>query len=89
MDTTNQQNARSVDALAVLRRHALSHNALAVSDAYSAQEAPRLARAYDRVAELIDKARSAARALEDSDDPKLRMHGRMLMAAAERAGGAS
>jgi len=44
----------AVDVLAVLRRHAESHRASADSDAYSAQEAPRLEYAVTAVAKLIE-----------------------------------
>ncbi len=43
-----------VDVLAVIRRHAESHRALADTDAYSAQEAPKLEATCAAVTELID-----------------------------------
>jgi hypothetical protein len=42
------------DVLATIRRHADSHRAMAETDAYSAQEAPRLEAALAAVAELIE-----------------------------------
>lgn len=45
-----------VDVLAVILRHSDSHRQNAGSDAYSAQEAPKLERAYSAVAELIEAA---------------------------------
>lgn len=51
-----------VDVLAVLRRHAESHRASAGSDAYSAQEAPRLQYAVSVVAELIEAVEAYAEA---------------------------
>lgn len=45
-----------VDVLAVILRHADSHRQNAGSDAYSAQEAPKLEMAYSAVAGLIEAA---------------------------------
>ena len=50
--------------LAAIRRHAESHRALAGSDAYSAQEAPRLEAALTAVEALIDAARLGRNALD-------------------------
>lgn len=47
----------ALDVLAVLERHAESHEAMAVSDSYSAQEAPRLRAAIAAVRELYDEDR--------------------------------
>lgn len=54
-------NDKPVDVLAVLAKHARSHRSLAQSDAYSAQEAPKLAAALSAVAELIGAASDAER----------------------------
>lgn len=43
--------------IATIRRHAEAHRALAGSDAYSEQEAPRLEAALAAVAELIEAAK--------------------------------
>lgn len=48
--------SRPVDVLEVILRHADSHRSNAVSDAYSAQEAPKLEAAYSAVAELMEAA---------------------------------
>lgn len=53
---TTDNKTLAVDVLAVLRRHAESHRASAGSDAYSAQEAPRLEGAVAAVTELIEEA---------------------------------
>lgn len=54
MTTDKTPSTLAVDVLAVFRRHAESHRASAGSDAYSAQEAPRLEGAVAAVAELIE-----------------------------------
>jgi hypothetical protein len=54
-------NTRSIDALAVIRRHAESHRRSAEVDAYSAQEAPRLEAALAAFEALV-KAAKAVRA---------------------------
>lgn len=61
MTTDKTPATLAVDVMAVLRRHAESHRASAGSDAYSAQEAPRLEGAVAAVAELIE-ATTALRA---------------------------
>jgi hypothetical protein len=43
-----------VDVLAVIRKHAETHRALAGSDAYSEQEAPKLEATHAAVADLIE-----------------------------------
>lgn len=55
--------------LATIRRHAESHRALAGSDAYSAQEAPRLEAALAAVAELIEAADFTADLLHEYGAP--------------------
>jgi hypothetical protein len=50
------RDTKAVDVLATIRRHAASHLSLAGSDAYSAQEAPKLVGAALAVAELIEAA---------------------------------
>ncbi|MDE2427017.1 MAG: hypothetical protein KGO96_14050 [Elusimicrobia bacterium] len=50
-------SAPKVDVLAVIRKHAEAHRALAGSDAYSAQEAPKLEATLAAVAELIEAAK--------------------------------
>jgi len=52
--TAIQAQTAAVDVLAVIRRHAESHRSAAASDAYSAQEAPRLEAAFAAFAELIE-----------------------------------
>jgi hypothetical protein len=51
---TSQALNRSVDVLQVIARHRDAHKSLSETDAYSAQEYPRLAATYDAVAELIE-----------------------------------
>lgn len=45
------------DVLTTIRRHAEVHRMLAISDAYSEQEAPRLERAQSAVSELVEAAK--------------------------------
>lgn len=59
MTTDKTPATMAVDVLAVLRRHAESHRASAGSDAYSAQEAPRLEGAIAAVAEMIEAMQKA------------------------------
>lgn len=53
-------NNERIDVLAVLDKHVESHMRMAVSDAYSAQEYPKLREARVAVAELIAAAREAS-----------------------------
>lgn len=46
--------SRSFDVLIVVTRHAESHRASAETDAYSAQEAPRLEEACAAIAEMME-----------------------------------
>ena len=57
-----------VDVLAVIRRHAESHRAAADTDAYSAQEAPKLEATCAAVAELIDALKAAERKLVELEN---------------------
>ena len=50
----------NIDILEVIRRHAESHRSLAESDAYSAQEAPRLEAAISVIEELLSSADECA-----------------------------
>lgn len=61
--------SEQIDVLAVIRRHAKSHRAMAETDAYSAQEAPRLEAALSVVAELIEAHKRIA-ALDPETDSK-------------------
>ena len=80
--------------LAVIRRHAASHRALAETDAYSAQEAPRLEATLAAVAALIeadvefDAARAefyaVARERETANERYMRQ-GRYIRAGKRRA----
>jgi hypothetical protein len=55
------RDAKELDVLAVIRRHAALHLSLAGSDAYSAQEYPRLVTTALAVAELIEALKLAQR----------------------------
>lgn len=94
METANSAPA-PVDVLATIRRHAEAHRALASSDDYSAQEAPRLEAARDAIAKLVEVSDGAMVALANHADPVLRSLGRELAVAraafgpvVHRAGGA-
>ncbi len=52
--------AQQVDVLAVLDQQLVTHQALAVSDAYSAEQAPRLEAAIAAVRELVAIAQRVA-----------------------------
>ena len=65
----------------VLQRHADSHRRLAGSDAYSAQEAPRLQAAVEAIAQLVEVAGAAQKKLHGHEDPALRSLGRELSVA--------
>ncbi len=78
--TAIQAQTADVDVLAVIRRHAESHRSAAASDAYSAQEAPRLEAAFAAVAELIE-------ADDEYDEAWRSMAGRTNTAARREAAG--
>lgn len=63
---TMREQAPAESPLDTIRRHAESHRALAESDAYSAQEAPRLEAALATLAELIEVAGDMADRLDDA-----------------------
>jgi hypothetical protein len=51
-------SGKAIDVLAVLARHRDSHVAAAATDAFSAQEAPRLTAAHDALAALLALAKN-------------------------------
>jgi len=59
-----------VDYLEVIRKHAESHNSIAASDAYSAQEAPKLEAALQAVHDLVEAAGVVLWELRDRSDAK-------------------
>lgn len=61
---------KKIDILDVIKKHAESHRALAGSDAYSAQEAPKLEAAWDAIHELVDAAGVVLWELRDRSDAK-------------------
>lgn len=71
----------NVDYLEVIRKHAESHSALSGSDAYSAQEAPKLEAALQAVHDLVEAAGVSLWELRDRSDAK-----KQLIAALEKFG---
>lgn len=59
-----------INILDVIKKHAESHRALAGSDAYSAQEAPKLEAAWEAIHELVDSAGVVLWELRDPSDAK-------------------
>jgi len=60
----------NVDYIELIRKHAESHSAIAVSDAYSAQEAPKLEAALQALNDLVEAAGVVLWELRDNSDGK-------------------
>lgn len=73
--------------LATIERHAASHASLSGSDAYSAQEAPRLECAAKAINDLLEVVAAARKALLESGDATNRSLGRELGIAAAKVAG--
>lgn len=61
--SNDTKHSGQVDVIAVIRKHAESHRALAGSDAYSEQEATKLEATLAAVAELIEAQKATRREL--------------------------